>query len=196
MPLILFVYLVSLSACIHSLPRFGLGGQYEEAKEQFMLGNTGDMDKAVVALESVVRESPTYKDSLTLLGRAYYRKARFEDAHAILQRALAVKKDDEIAWLVLGAAQLRLNQDDKGLEAMKGGITLLSRVAVNGYRDYPIWDTRGTVRTSIQRTAFFLAKGMEAKEEILGSLNTLLFRIDDEENYQRRQTYRREKRDN
>jgi tetratricopeptide (TPR) repeat protein len=154
------------------------------------------MDKAVVALEKVARENPTYKDTLTLLGRSYYRKARFEDAYAVLQRALAVKKDDEIAWLVLGAAQLRLNQNDKGLEAMRGGITLLSKASTNGYRDYPIWDSRGVVRGAIQRTAFLLARGPEAKEEMLSSLNSLLSRIDDEDNYQRRETYRREKRDN
>lgn len=174
----------------------GLGGQYEEGKEQFMLGNTGDMDKAIVALVTVARETPTYRDTLTYLGRAYYRKAQFEDAYAILQRALAVKKDDELAWLVLGAAQLRLNENEKGLEAMRGGITLLSKVSKHGYREYPIWDSSGNIRSSIQRTAFLLAKGVEAKDQIFSSLNTLLSRIDDEENYQRRETYRRQKRDN
>ena len=154
------------------------------------------MDKAVVALERVARENPTYKDALTLLGRAYYRKARFEDAYAVLQRALAVNKNDEIAWLVLGAAQLRLNQNDKGLEALRGGITLLSKASKNGYRDYPIWDSRGAVRGAIQRTALLIAKGLEAKEEMLSSLNTLLSRVDDEDNYQRHETYRRQKRDN
>ena len=154
------------------------------------------MDKAVVALERVARENPTYKDTLTLLGRAYYRKARFEDSYAVLQRALAVNKNDEIAWLVLGAAQLRLNQNDKGMDAMRGGITLLSKVSTNGYRDYPIWDSRGAVRGAIQRTALLLAKGLESKEEILSSLNMLLSRVDDEDNYQRRETPRRQKRDN
>jgi hypothetical protein len=52
------------------------------------------------------------------------------------------------------------------------------------------------VRGAIQRTAFLLARGPEAKEEMLSSLNSLLSRIDDEDNYQRRETYRREKRDN
>ena len=192
----LAVFLIGLAACTHDIPRLGLGGQYEEGKEQFLRGLGGDMDKAVVALERVARENPTYKDTLTLLGRAYYRKARFEDAHAVLQRALAVNKNDEIAWLVLGAAQLRLNQNDKGLEALRGGITLLSKASKNGYRDYPIWDSRGAVRGAIQRTALLMAKGLEAKEEMLSSLNTLLSRVDDEDNYQRAETPRRQKRDN
>ena len=190
------MFLINLGACTHDIPRLGLGGQYEGGKEEFMRGSAGDMDKGIVHLETVARDNPTYKDTLTLLGRAYYRKARFEEAFAILQRALAVKKDDEIAWLVLGAAQLRLNQNEKGLEAMRGGITLLGKASVHGYRSYPVWDSRGTIRASIQRTAFFLAKGLESKEEIFSSLNTLLSRIDDEENYQRRETYRRQKRDN
>ena len=60
------------------------------------------MDKAVVSLEYVVSQDPTYKNSLTYLGRAYYRKERYKDAYVILQRAVAVNKDDEIAWLALG----------------------------------------------------------------------------------------------
>ena len=55
------------------------------------------MDRAVVALEAVVMADPTYKDSLTYLGRAYYRKGRYQDAFAILQRASAVNPDNEIA---------------------------------------------------------------------------------------------------
>jgi tetratricopeptide (TPR) repeat protein len=153
------------------------------------------MDKAVVELEAVVRENPTYKDSLTLLGRAYYRKERYQDAVAILKRAVVVKKDDEIAWIVLGAAQLRLNQNEQGLEAMKGGITLLSKAAVDGYRDYPIWDARGIIRSSIRRTAFILTKEGDNKQELLNEVNTLLARIDDEDNFQRVDTGRRYRRD-
>ena len=153
------------------------------------------MDRAVTELEMVVRENPTYKDSLTLLGRAYYRKERYRDAAAILQRAVVVKKDDEIAWIVLGATQLRLNQNEQGLESMKGGITLLAKVAVDGYRDYPMWDTRGNIRASIRRTAFILTKEGDNKQEILNEVNTLLARIDDEDNFQRRDTQRRNRRD-
>jgi len=81
------------------------------------------MDRAVSALETVVRDDPTYKDSLTLLGRAYYRQERFADAHVILQRAVAVNKDDEIAWMTLGITQLRLNDNARGMESLKGAVT-------------------------------------------------------------------------
>lgn len=186
---------MALSACASSLPRWGVGGHYEAGKEEFMRGKAGNMDKAITELEMVVRENPTYRDSLTLLGRAYYNKTRYKDAAAILQRAVVVKKDDEIAWIVLGAARLHLNQDEEGLEELKGGITLLSKVSVDGYRDYPLWDTRGLIRASIRRTAFILTKEGNNKEELLREVNALLTRIDDEDNFQRTDTPRRERRE-
>src|ERR1043166_5587050 len=120
--------LVAVACSSASIPRFGAGGRYEEGREQFLRGRGGDMDRAVDALEFVVSRDPTYKSSLMYLGRAYYRKARYQDAYAILQRALAVNNEDEQAWLALGITQLRLGQNEKGLETLKGGITLASKV--------------------------------------------------------------------
>jgi tetratricopeptide (TPR) repeat protein len=87
--------LIALIGCTHAIPRFGIGGRYEEGRDQFFRGKGGDMDRAVAALEYVVSRDPLYKNSLTYLGRAYYRKGRYQDAFAILQRAVAVNKDDE-----------------------------------------------------------------------------------------------------
>src|ERR1043166_3394002 len=168
-----------------SIPRFGAGGRYEEGREQFLRGRGGDMDRAVDALEFVVSRDPTYKSSLMYLGRAYYRKARYQDAYAILQRALAVNNEDEQAWLALGITQLRLGQNEKGLETLKGGITLASKVLTEGYHHYPYWDINGDVRSSIRRTAFLITKGLESKNEIITSTENLLARIDNEENVQK-----------
>jgi tetratricopeptide (TPR) repeat protein len=172
-------------SCSNTLPRFGVGGRYEEGKDQFFRGRGGDMDRAVASLEYVVSQDPTYKNSLTYLGRAYYRKERYKDAYAILQRAVAVNKDDEIAWLALGVTELRLGQNEKGIETLKGGITLASKVLVEGYHNYDRWDIRGTVRASIRRCAFYLTKGPEEKENIIQSTDRLLALIDDEENTQK-----------
>jgi len=180
------VSLLSLSlACNHYVPRFGVGGRYEEGREQFLRGRSGDMDTAVVALEYVVSQDPTYKGSLTYLGRAYYRKGRYPEAFAILQRALAVDKDDEMAWLALGLTQLRLGQNDKGIESLKGGITLANKVMVDGYHNYIYWDTRGLIRASMRRSAFLITKGPEEKNNIIQNTDRLLSLIDDEENFQR-----------
>ena len=171
--------------CNHPIPRFGVGGRYEEGLDQFWRGRGGNMDVAVTSLEYVVSQDPTYKKCLTYLGRAYYRKARYQDAFAVLQRALAVDKEDEIGWIALGVTQLRLNQTDKGIESLKGGITLASRVMVNGYHNYMYWDTRGVVGASMRRAAFLVTKGPDEKDGIIQSTERLLALIDEEENFQR-----------
>ena len=181
----LLLVAVLIFGCSNSLPRFGTGGRYEEGRDQFLRGRGGDMDKAVVAFEAVVKVDPTYKDSLTYLGRAYYRKQRYQDAFAILQRALAVNPDNEIAWISLGMTQLQLGQNEKGIETLKSGITLASKVMVEGYHNYEKWDIRRTIQASIRRSAFLLISDSQAKDKILQSLSQLLAQVDDEENFQK-----------
>ena len=181
----LLLVAVLIYGCSNSLPRFGTGGRYEEGRDQFLRGRGGDMDRAVVALEAVVMADPTYKDSLTYLGRAYYRKGRYQDAFAILQRALAVNPDNEIAWISLGVTQLQLGENEKGIETLKSGITLASKVMVEGYHNYEKWDIRRTIQASIRRSAFLLISESQAKEKIIQSVNQLLAQVDDEENFQK-----------
>jgi tetratricopeptide (TPR) repeat protein len=184
--LIFAVLLAGFSlSCNHYIPRFGVGGRYEEGREQFLRGRGGDMDVAIAALEYVVSQDPTYKQALTYLGRAYYRKGRYPEAFAILQRAIAVNKEDEMAWIALGLTQLRLGQVDKGIESLKGGITLASKVMVDGYHNYLYWDTRGLIRASMRRSAFLLTKGPEEKDNIIQTTDRMMALIDDEENFQR-----------
>lgn len=181
----LFVVVLLGAGCNHAIPRFGVGGQYEEGKEQFLRGRGGDMDVAIVALETVVRQDPLYKNSLTYLGRAYYRKGRFQDAFAILRRAVTVEKDDEVAWIALGLTQLQLGQLSDGLESLKGGITLASKVMTDGYHNHIYFDTRGLVRAAIRRSAFLVTKGPEEKDNIIRDTDRLLALVDEEENFQR-----------
>ncbi len=185
---------LAFSACTAvELPRFGVGGRYIEGRDEFLKVKGGNMDRAVSALESVVRQEPTYKDSLTLLARAYYRKQRYKDALQIVQRALAVNKDDEVAWITLGLTQLRLGMDTDGMESLKGGVGLLSKVATDGYRDYPEWDRNKVVRNSIRRAAFEITKGLEAKTTIIQSVESLLSNMDNEESLQRQEQFHYEK---
>ena len=180
------IFITSLMGCTpQQIPRFGVGGRYEEGKDQFLRGRGGNMDTAIDALEFVVSTDPTYKSSMTYLGRAYYRKGRYKDAYEFLQRALVVNQEDELAWLAFGSTQLRLGQVDKGLESLKGGITLASRVMVDGYHNFIYWDTRGLIRAAIRRTAFLLTKGAEEKENIIQATDRLLGLVDDEENFQK-----------
>jgi tetratricopeptide (TPR) repeat protein len=168
------------SGCSHSIPRFGIGGRYLEGKQEVTKGRFGDVDKAILALEEVARQDPTYQDSLTLLGRAYYKKGRYWDAFEILRRATAVNPEDEIAWIALGLTQLRMGDDQRGFETLKGGLTLLNKVSIDGYKGISFWDKNGSVRIAIRQSVFLLIKEAEAKEKIISSGEILLARIDDE----------------
>jgi len=181
--LLLAISLPSIPGC--SRPAFlvgiGTGGRYSEAREEISRRRGGNVDKAILNLETVVREDPTYKDSLTLLGRAYYIKGRYGDARLILQRALAVNNEDEIAWMVLGITQLRLGENDKGLETLRGGLTLFSKNSVEGYRGFTYWDRAGKVKIALRRAIFVARKGLEEKENLIRSMENFLAVVDEEE---------------
>jgi tetratricopeptide (TPR) repeat protein len=126
---------------------------------------------------------PYYRDSLTLLGRAYYMAGRYQDAYQILKRALAIRSDDEIAWISLGLTELRLGNDDRGLESLKGGLTLLAKESKEGYRGIEAWDIDGYVRAALRRTVVAVLKGPQEKENIIQRGEILLSQVDDEEWY-------------
>jgi len=166
---------------------FGAGGKYNQAEIELLRGRAADLDKAIASLQFVVQDNPTYRDSLTLLGRAYYRKGRYPEAYAVIQRALAVNKDDEIAWLTYGLAQMRLGEHDKGLETIKGGLTLLAKaMGREDYRGYEHWDPRRTVRGALNQAVFQALKGLDGRENLVQSTDRLLDSIDGEEWAQRR----------
>ena len=85
----------------------------------------------------------------------------------------------------MGATELRLGQNEKGVETLKGGVTLANKTMVDGYHDYLYWDSRGLVRASLRRTAFLLTKGVEETKNIIESTDRLMTLIDDEDNFQR-----------
>lgn len=182
--MLIAVFALGISSCGHGIPRLGMGGRYLEGRDEVTKA-TGNVDKAIVALESVVRQDPLYQDSLTLLGRAYYKKGRYQDARQILQRALVVNKEDEIAWVVSGITELRLGQNEKGFENLKGGLTLLSKVSRPGYKGYTFWDYPGTVSLALRRTILLATKGIEEKDNLVRATEILLSRIDDEESKSR-----------
>ncbi len=158
----------------------GIGGRYLDAKFDVWRPR-GDVNGAITKLEYIVKRDPLYLNSLTLLGRAYYKSRRYRDAFQILKRAVAVNREDEIAWIALGMTQLRLGDDQKGLESVKGGLTLLARVSKDGYRGTEYWDINGVVRRILRKAIFYAAKGLEEKKRILRSGEILIDRIDEEE---------------
>ena len=174
-----------ISGCSRPDWFFGAGGRYNEANIELLRGRAGNLDKAIDNLQAVVQDDPTYRDSLTLLGKAYYRKGRYYESYSIIQRALAVNKEDEIAWLIFGLAQFRVGDNAKGLETIKGGLTLMAKAMAQDYRGYPNWDPRRMVRNSLNRSVFQALKGLEERENLIQITEQLLARIDEEEWFQR-----------
>jgi tetratricopeptide (TPR) repeat protein len=187
----LVCYLISVGLLLIigcSRPDFfvGAGGKYNQARTEVTRGQNTNIDKAIENLEGIVQENPTYLDSLTLLGRAYYKKRRYYDAHLILQRAVAVNKEDEIAWLVFGLVQIRLGDAGRGLDSIRGGVTLLGKAMTDNYMGFSNWDQKGTVRLALRRSAVQALKGLEDTDGLVNMIEQLLTRIDDEEWVQRR----------
>ena len=183
--LLIGVAAIVVAGCSKPDWSFGSGGKYNDANMELIRGRAGNLDKAIQDLQFVVQDNPTYRDSLTLLGKAYYRKGRYYEAYTIVQRALAVNRDDEIAWLVYGLSQLRVGENAKGLETIKGGLTLLAKAMKEEYRGYALWDPRGTVRNTLNRAVFQALKGLEERENLIQINEQLLLRIDEEEWFQR-----------
>ena len=88
--------------------------------------------------------------------------------------------------MVLGLAQMRLGQDQQGLESLKGGLTLLGKAMRDNYRGFSDWDRQGTVRKSARRSIFLATKGLEEKENLMRSIELLIGRVDEEEWHQGR----------
>jgi tetratricopeptide (TPR) repeat protein len=174
------------SSCISRPDLFiGLSGKYNEGKYELLRRVGGNMDKAIDSFESIAREDPTYRDTLTQLGRAYYKKGRYQDAHLILQRAVVLNDRDEIAWLIFGLTQLRLGDNARGLESVKGGLTLFGKATVNNsYRDYKAWDPGDRVQIALRRAVFVAVKGLEQRDELIRSVEALLSAVENEEFHQ------------
>lgn len=184
-PLCVF-FLIALLGCadvtIWKPQGIGVGGKYNDAVAELRRPVGRDTNKAVTNLEYVVRRDPFYLDSLTQLGRAYYYAGRYKAAFEVLKRAVAVNDQDDIAWMVLGLTQLRLGDDQQGLESFQAGLTLFIKVSKDGYRDVEqiFWDSRGVVRRTVRRSIFLSRKGVEDKQKILRIGELLLERIDRE----------------
>ena len=174
-----------VSACSKPDWFVGRSGQYNEGKYEIIRRVGGNMDKAINNFEAIASEDPAYRDTLTLLGRAYYKKGRYPDAHLILQRAVRLRNDDEIAWLIFGITQLRLGDNDRGLESVRGGLTLFARATADSkYRGWDVWDPAGKVKIAGRRAVFIALKGLEEKEDLIRSVENVLSAVEDEEFHQ------------
>jgi tetratricopeptide (TPR) repeat protein len=159
-----------------------MAGKYTTGRSLLLKPRGVGVGEAIPYFEQIVQQDPFYKDTLGLLGRAYYHQGRYQDALQMLMRAVVVNSEDEIAWLTLGLTRLRLGDDEAGFENLKTGVALVNKLSKNGYRGYVRWDLNGVVRSAIRRTVLIITKdGLAQKEELIRSSELVLRRIDDEE---------------
>lgn len=196
------VLVISLTACAVEQPKFEPANSstippgesspvesidplteiYRLAKSLFLKNQEGYLDYAVLYLEQVVTKDPRLEGALTFLGRAYYQQGRYQYALEILKRALAVNKMDEIAWLAIGLTQLRLGEDQRGINSIKAGLTLFAKASKSGYRGFSNWDSNGLVRQAMRRAVLQVARaGLAEKQRTIESCELLFRRIDEEE---------------
>ena len=180
---LILTFLISSCAKLNfRLPAWGKAGKYRTGKNLFLQPGEKGANEALPHFEALAKEDPFYEDTLTYLGRTYYRQKRYPAALEVLRRAILVNKDDEIAWLTLGLVQLRIGDAQEGLESYKGGLALLSKVIKHGYRGYYTYDRNGLVRSSIRRAIFQVNKdGLTSKQRLIRAGELILRRIDDEE---------------
>lgn len=176
---------LSIAGCYRPAWFVGVGGKYNEAIVEITRPQKGDLNKAITNLEEVVRTDPTYRDSLTMLGRAYYKAGRYQDAYKMVQRAVVVDKNDEVAWLMVGLVQLRLGQDQAGYQTLKGGLTLFTKAngSEDGYKGYEFWDKAGRVKIATRRAVLAVLKGEGGEEEknaVIRSVENILSAMDHE----------------
>lgn len=167
------------------MPAAGLAGKYQMGRSLIGKPRGEGVSEAIPYLEEVAKKDPYYKDTLTLLGRAYYNRKRYQEAVWVLQKALEINRKDEVAWMTLGITQLQLDENEKGLDTLKTGLALLNNASRGGYRGYFNWDRAGVVRESIRKTIVQVAEeGLDGKERLIRSTEVLLARLDNEERSQ------------
>jgi tetratricopeptide (TPR) repeat protein len=179
------IVLSLISGCGVRLPSLGLEGKYRMGRSLYTKPQKAGVSEAIPYLEEVAKKDPYHKDTLTLLGRAYYDRKRYQEALWVLTKSLEINRQDEIAWATLGITQLQLGEDGKGMESLQNGLVLLNKAAKSGYRGYLNWDPNSLVRNQIRKTILQIAEeGLNGKEQIIRSTENLLTRVDNEERAQ------------
>ncbi len=152
--------------------------KYRLGKFFVMTQPKGRANDAIFLLAEVALENPAYKDTLRLLGTAYYWAEKYSEAFKLLSRSLIVIKEDEIAWLLYGLTQFRLGDEQMGIDSLKGGLSLLHERSQPGYLGLLNWDAQGLVKRDLHRAAIIVAQAeLSRKAELIRVIEILILRV-------------------
>ncbi|MFW6218011.1 MAG: tetratricopeptide repeat protein [Verrucomicrobiota bacterium] len=84
----------------------------------------GGAGEAVDLLEPLVESQPLAAEALLLLGEAYQRQDKYEEAEFILQRVLSIPDEKVDALIALGRLEVRRGKFDTALEHLRAALEL------------------------------------------------------------------------
>ena len=122
----------------------------------------GDNETALGYFQSALNEDPNYQYGtayqqglLSYVGRTEYLTGRLPQARETLQKALAAKKDEDIARIYLGLTLIRTNDREAGLRDVETGMRGIHDwlewvTEAHRFSFGQFWDPARAIRSAIQ----------------------------------------------
>ena len=154
--MVFFVVVVFLSGCAG----FQVGTNVEAGRKAFLIGNN---EAAFGYFQRAAELDPTYVYGVALrqniwsyVGRSAYSTGNFSQARNSLEKSLSINKEEDMARLYLGLTLARSGDRQQGAKEIQGGmkglydqLEYITQAYRYSYGQY--WDTRGEIRSAIQR---------------------------------------------
>ena len=161
----LFWFAVFLSACGANSQ---LGNQFSSGRQALF---TGNYESALSYFQMVAQEDPNYvygsepvQGIWTYVGIAQYLTGNFAQAQQTLEMAVSQPQRAEVARLYLGLTLARLNDRQRGLQDIEGGMK-----GIYDFLDYmnqnfrygigQFYDPRRAIRSDIEKAQAMIASG-------------------------------------
>ena len=154
--MVFFAVVVFLSGCAG----FQAGTNVEAGRKAFLIGNN---EAAFGYFQRAAELDPTYVYGVALrqniwsyVGRSAYSTGNLSQARNSLEKSLSINKEEDIARLYLGLTLARSGDRQQGVKEIQGGmkglydqLEYITQAYRYSYGQY--WDTRGEIRSAIQR---------------------------------------------
>jgi tetratricopeptide (TPR) repeat protein len=156
---LLFVIMGFVSACGAG---FQAGSDVQSGRLAFSIGN---YQMARTYFTQAAQADPNYIYNSDLpggsiqsyLGRADYATGRYASARRLLQQAIVINKNDNVARLYLGLTLAQMGDRENGLKEIQAGlkgiydwIVYVRQYFSAGNQYGQFWDQNGTIRAAIQ----------------------------------------------
>jgi tetratricopeptide (TPR) repeat protein len=156
---LLFVIMGFVSACGVG---FQAGSDVQSGRLAFSIGNY-QMARTYFAQAAQADPNYVYNSDLpggsiqSYLGRADYATGRYASARRLLQQAIVINKNDNVARLYLGLTLAQMGDRENGLKEIQAGLKgiydwiVYVRQNFSAGNEYgQFWDQNGTIRAAIQ----------------------------------------------